>query len=133
MNYPVGLTGGIGSGKSTVADMFAALSVRIVDTDLISRELTQAGGTAIPAIRNTFGTHVIDAQGALKGFLLFVQHECVRAGAHSLAEQASERRSRLFTTWQNRSKARTMQEYARRTSLRFSAIACSSARRSAAS
>ncbi len=65
MNYPVGLTGGIGSGKSTVADMFAALSVRIVDTDLISRELTQAGGTAIPAIRNTFGTHVIDAQGAL--------------------------------------------------------------------
>ena len=65
MNYLVGLTGGIGSGKSTVADMFAALGVRIIDTDLISHQLTQADGAAIPAIRKTFGTHVINAQGAL--------------------------------------------------------------------
>ncbi|MDO8925834.1 MAG: dephospho-CoA kinase [Sideroxyarcus sp.] len=65
MNYPVGLTGGIGSGKSTVADMFATLGVRIVDTDLISHQLTQAGGAAIAAIRNAFGDQVIDAQGAL--------------------------------------------------------------------
>ena len=50
MNYLVGLTGGIGSGKSTVADMFAALGVRIVDTDLISHQLTQTGGAAIPAM-----------------------------------------------------------------------------------
>ena len=65
MNYLVGLTGGIGSGKSTVADMFAALGARIIDTDLISRQLTQAGGAAIPALREAFGTGVIDAQGAL--------------------------------------------------------------------
>lgn len=65
MNYLVGLTGGIGSGKSTVADMFAALGVHIVDTDVISHQLTQAGGAAIPAIRDTFGAHFIDAQGSL--------------------------------------------------------------------
>jgi dephospho-CoA kinase len=65
VNYLVGLTGGIGSGKSTVADMFAALGVRIIDTDLISRELTQTGGAAIPALREAFGPGVIDAQGAL--------------------------------------------------------------------
>jgi dephospho-CoA kinase len=65
VNYLVGLTGGIGSGKSTVADMFAELGVRIIDTDLISRQLTQAGGKAIPAIRETFGNGVIDAEGAL--------------------------------------------------------------------
>jgi dephospho-CoA kinase len=65
VNYLVGLTGGIGSGKSTIADMFAALGVRIIDTDLISHQLTQAGGAAIPALRDTFGAHVIDAQNAL--------------------------------------------------------------------
>jgi dephospho-CoA kinase len=65
VNYLVGLTGGIGSGKSTVADMFAALGVRIVDTDLISHQLTQADGAAIPAIRDTFGPRLINAQGAL--------------------------------------------------------------------
>jgi dephospho-CoA kinase len=65
VNYLVGLTGGIGSGKSTVADIFAALGVRIIDTDLISRQLTQAGGASIPALREAFGAGVIDAQGAL--------------------------------------------------------------------
>lgn len=65
MNYLVGLTGGIGSGKSTVANLFAALGARIVDTDLISHQLTQANGEAIPALRNTFGAQFIDAQGAL--------------------------------------------------------------------
>jgi dephospho-CoA kinase len=65
VNYLVGLTGGIGSGKSTVADMFASLGVRIVDTDLISHQLTQTGGSAIPAIRDTFGVQLVNAQGAL--------------------------------------------------------------------
>ena len=65
MNYLVGLTGGIGSGKSTVADMFAELGARIIDTDLISRQLTQAGGAAIPALREAFGAGVIDARGTL--------------------------------------------------------------------
>jgi dephospho-CoA kinase len=65
VNYLVGLTGGIGSGKSTVADMFAAQGARIVDTDLISRQLTQADGAALPAIRAAFGADVIDADGTL--------------------------------------------------------------------
>jgi dephospho-CoA kinase len=65
VNYLVGLTGGIGSGKSTVADLFAALGVRIVDTDIISRQLTQPNGAAIPAIRAAFGAEVIQADGAL--------------------------------------------------------------------
>jgi dephospho-CoA kinase len=65
VNYLVGLTGGIGSGKSTVAHLFAALGARIVDTDLISHQLTQASGAAIPAIHETFGAEFIDAQGAL--------------------------------------------------------------------
>lgn len=65
MNYLVGLTGGIGSGKSTVADMFAAQGVRVIDTDLISHQLTQPNGEAIPTIREAFGAHLIDAKGAL--------------------------------------------------------------------
>lgn len=65
MNFLVGLTGGIGSGKSTVAGLFAEQGARIIDTDLISHRLTQTNGEAIPAIRETFGPDVIDAQGAL--------------------------------------------------------------------
>lgn len=65
MNYLVGLTGGIGSGKSTVAGMFAAQGVRVIDTDLISHQLTQTNGEAIPTIREAFGAHFIDAKDAL--------------------------------------------------------------------
>jgi dephospho-CoA kinase len=65
VNYLVGLTGGIGSGKSTVAGLFAARGVRVIDTDLISHRLTQMGGAAIPAIRDAFGAGLVDAQGAL--------------------------------------------------------------------
>jgi dephospho-CoA kinase len=65
VNYLVGLTGGIGSGKSTVAAFFAALGVRVIDTDLISHRLTQAGGDAVPALRDAFGAGYIDGQGAL--------------------------------------------------------------------
>jgi len=61
----IGLTGGIGSGKSTVAAAWSALGAAIVDTDLIARQLTQPGGAAIDAIRAAFGRESIDAQGAL--------------------------------------------------------------------
>lgn len=61
----IGLTGGIGSGKSTVAALFAKLGARIVDSDELSHALTQSGGAAIAAIRDTFGGHFIDAAGAL--------------------------------------------------------------------
>lgn len=65
MNYLVGLTGGIGSGKSTVAGMFAELGARIVDTDLISHQLTSADGEAIDAIRASFGERYVAADGSL--------------------------------------------------------------------
>ena len=61
----IGLTGGIGSGKSTVARMLAAHGAGVVDTDAISRRLTAAGGRAIPLLREAFGDTVIDADGAL--------------------------------------------------------------------
>ncbi|MFA6013811.1 MAG: dephospho-CoA kinase [Gallionellaceae bacterium] len=61
----IGLTGGIGSGKTTVSNMFAELGARIIDTDEISKQLTQAEGVAISAIRDTFGAEYIDKTGAL--------------------------------------------------------------------
>lgn len=61
----IGLTGGIGSGKSTIAELFAKLGVPIVDADAISHELTQAHGKAMPLIEQAFGAKLIDAQGAL--------------------------------------------------------------------
>ena len=61
----IGLTGGIGSGKSTVAAMLVACGAALIDSDAISRELTQAGGGAIEPLRQAFGADCIDAQGAL--------------------------------------------------------------------
>ena len=61
----IGLTGGIGSGKSTVATALAALGASIVDTDAIARSLTQPGGAAIAAIAAQFGAEFVDASGAL--------------------------------------------------------------------
>jgi dephospho-CoA kinase len=65
MRYTVGLTGGIGSGKSTVADRFAAHGIAIVDADLAAHRLTTSGGAAIDAIRRAFGDRFIGADGAL--------------------------------------------------------------------
>lgn len=61
----VGLTGGIGSGKSTVAALLAARGAAVVDADAISRQTTAPGGLAIPAIREAFGAPFINDQGAL--------------------------------------------------------------------
>ena len=65
MSYRVGLTGGIGSGKSTVASLFAELGVPVIDTDVISHQLTQPSGAAIPAVTTAFGKDYLDATGAL--------------------------------------------------------------------
>jgi len=64
--FCIGLTGGIGSGKSTVAELFAGLGVAIIDTDQIARELTRPGGAALPAIRDAFGAEVIGPDGGLE-------------------------------------------------------------------
>ena len=61
----VGLTGGIGSGKSTVARLLANRGALVVDTDAIARRLTQPGGAAIPALREAFGDAVIHPDGGL--------------------------------------------------------------------
>jgi dephospho-CoA kinase len=61
----IGLTGGIGSGKTTVATLFADLGVDVVDTDAIAHELTQPHGVAIPAIRQAFGEKYITDEEAL--------------------------------------------------------------------
>ncbi|MFO1335649.1 MAG: dephospho-CoA kinase [Piscinibacter sp.] len=61
----IGLTGGIGSGKSTVAAALAALGASVIDTDAIARSLTLPGGGAIAAIAEQFGAGFIDASGAL--------------------------------------------------------------------
>lgn len=65
MKLIVGLTGGIGSGKSAAADAFASLGATVIDTDVISRELTAAGGAAIPGVARLFGPEAIDSSGAM--------------------------------------------------------------------
>lgn len=65
MSLIVGLTGGIGSGKSTVAALFAEHGAGIIDTDAIAHQLTQAGGVAIAAIRAAFGNDYLTDDGAL--------------------------------------------------------------------
>lgn len=61
----VGLTGGIGSGKSTVAVALARRGALVVDTDLIARQLTAPTGMALPAIAATFGAEMVDSSGSL--------------------------------------------------------------------
>lgn len=61
----IGLTGGIGSGKSTVATMLTELGAHLVDTDAIARALTAPGGLAIPEIAAAFGNDFIDSDGAM--------------------------------------------------------------------
>ncbi|MFA9441019.1 dephospho-CoA kinase [Uliginosibacterium sp. sgz301328] len=63
--FTVGLTGGIGSGKSAAADLFGGLGATVVDTDLISHQLTGPDGAAMPAIRAHFGDGVVRDDGAL--------------------------------------------------------------------
>lgn len=61
----IGLTGGIGSGKSTVSNLLVAHGATLVDTDAIAHALTAPGGAAMPALRERFGDDVTDARGAL--------------------------------------------------------------------
>ncbi|MEC5399271.1 dephospho-CoA kinase [Uliginosibacterium sp. H1] len=61
----VGLTGGIGSGKSAAADRFAELGITVVDTDRVAHGLTAVNGAAMPAIRASFGDGVLGSDGAL--------------------------------------------------------------------
>lgn len=82
----IGLTGGIGSGKSTVAVMLADLGAKVLDADQIARTITLSGGTAIPGIRMAFGDDMIAVDGSLN-------REAMRARvfADATAKQTLER------------------------------------------
>lgn len=66
----VGLTGGIGSGKTAVSDCFAALGVPVIDTDLIAREVVEPGQAALAEIVAEFGAQCVDDSGALQRAVL---------------------------------------------------------------
>lgn len=65
MALRIGLTGGIGSGKSTVAALLSGLGATVVDTDAIARQIALPGGAAMSAIRQSFGAEFIDAAGGM--------------------------------------------------------------------
>ena len=83
MALRVGLTGGIGSGKSTVLQMLAQLGAAVIDADAISRATTAAGGAAIAAIAQRFGNQFIGPDGAL---------DRTRMREHAYADPQARRR-----------------------------------------
>ena len=98
----LGITGGIGSGKSTVASILAELGAHLVDTDAIARTLTQAGGAAMPALQSAFGAQALTADGALDRqhmrHLAFREPEAKRrleAILHPLIGQEAQRQGAL--------------------------------------
>lgn len=62
----IGLTGGIGSGKSTVAEMFREKGIEVIDADLLAREVVEPGQPALARIADHFGSAVIDGDGSLR-------------------------------------------------------------------
>src|SRR5262245_45670121 len=82
--FTVGLTGGIGSGKTTVSNSLQSLGAAIVDTDVIAHTLTAPGGAAMSAIEREFGSEFVTAEGALD-----------RVRMRALAFQAPAARKRL--------------------------------------
>ncbi len=105
MDLLVGLTGGIGSGKSAAADEFARRGAAIVDTDAIAHELTAPGGGAIGELRRLFGADYVDATGAMDrkrmrelAFRDPAQRKRLEALLHPLIRAESERRiAAVFT------------------------------------
>ena len=96
----IGLTGGIGSGKSAAAEMFAALGAAVIDSDVIAHEMTAPGGAGIEPIRAQFGDAVIAPDGSLKRDVMrqmvFADHTAkarLEAILHPLIGSESERRS----------------------------------------
>jgi len=103
MTYIVGLTGGIGSGKSAAAQAFEELGIVVIDTDAIAHALTAPGGAAIAPIRAAFGADYLTAEGALsrarmrelvfadaakKRQLEAILHPMIRAQTNELAQAA---------------------------------------------
>jgi len=101
----IGLTGGIGSGKSTVADLFAAQGVAVVNTDLIAHDLTGPTGAAMPEILAAFGDSVRQPNGGLDRVAMRRQvfadpqmRQRLEGILHPRIRSEAERRCRLATT-----------------------------------
>lgn len=109
--FSIGLTGGIGSGKTTVANMFAERGAALIDTDLIAHQLTAPGGGAIPDIHAQFGAAFLTAEGALdrgrmrqyvfsdpqaKSRLEAILHPLIRIETERAADAASQSAYLIF-------------------------------------
>ena len=101
-HFVVGLTGGIGSGKSRVADLFVECGAALVDTDAIAHELTGPDGKAMPELIATFGEEVADARGALdraamrrRVFANPGERKRLESILHPLIRQVADERCRL--------------------------------------
>jgi dephospho-CoA kinase len=99
MSFVVGLTGGIGSGKSAAAAEFERLGATVVDTDVIAHELTQPGGRAIPELERVFGSEVLGDSGAMdrakmreRVFADPAAKKALEALLHPMIREESERR-----------------------------------------
>jgi len=104
-DFVVGLTGGIGSGKSTVAELFVAAGAALVDTDAIAHELTAPGGAALPELVAAFGPEITDKRGALDRAamrrLVFAEPEAkakLEGILHPLIRRLAAERCRLAAT-----------------------------------
>ena len=109
--WRIGLTGGIGSGKSTAAQVLAQLGAAVIDADALARSVTAPGGPAIAPLRAAFGDAVIDAQGGLdrqrmrelafsdakaKAQLEAIVHPLVKAAIDGQAQSALDAGARVL-------------------------------------
>ena len=105
MPLVIGLTGGIGSGKTSAAKFFTSVGVDVIDTDKIALNLTQSQGSAIPSIQKSFGKNFITANGALDrkkmGDLIFsndVSRRLLEAILHPLIRTEAVRLTALASS-----------------------------------
>ncbi|EPZ2458283.1 MULTISPECIES: dephospho-CoA kinase [Citrobacter] len=105
MRYTVALTGGIGSGKSTVANAFADLGINIIDADIIARQVVEPGTPALKAIAEHFGSEVIAADGSLQRRILRErifsdpdEKKWLNALLHPLIQQETQRQFQQATS-----------------------------------
>ncbi|MGU3524455.1 dephospho-CoA kinase [Enterobacteriaceae bacterium C23F] len=105
MGYTVALTGGIGSGKSTVANAFADLGTHVIDADIIARQVVEPGSTALQAIVTRYGAEMLLADGSLNRrqlreriFTHADEKAWLNALLHPLIQQETQRQMQQATS-----------------------------------